>query len=134
MLLKAMIEQTCSYESEKTMRRISALTLVLFFIFSGQVAYASSCGFAPVHNIIIPNGAVASRGDIETAVQAVQDFALKTTQHLNCLDAERETMFLNMNKDQQTRWVEDYDSKTLALAELQNKLNENIRLYNNTNK
>lgn len=112
------------------MRFILLVSAMLLALLNPQASFAKSCGFPPVNSVTIPDGQTANREQIQQAVAQVQNFADKMDEYLNCLDVNRESMLMFMNKDQQVRWNEDYDMSVETLSNLQNSLNEQIRIFN----
>lgn len=111
-------------------RFILISAILLSFAASQPASATTSCGFAPQSTISIPDGQTTSKENIQIAIADVKNFAEKMNTYLTCLEMEREQVFLVMNKDHQKRWVEDYDNNVNVLANLQEKLNEQIRAFN----
>ena len=92
--------------------------------------FAKDCGFPPDYFPSLPDPITSSRTDLTIAVQSVRAFGEVTNAHLNCLDESRAEMFLNMTKEQQNRWLEDYNKIVEDLTNLQEGLNIQIREFN----
>lgn len=114
----------------KKMRLILIVSAMVLVLINTQAAHAKSCGFPPANNVVLPDGNTANREQIQQAIAHVQTFASVMDTYLSCLDTNRESMLMYMNKEQQTRWNEDYDKNVEALSSLQNSLNEQIRIFN----
>ena len=112
------------------MRLFTAIAFSLFLGAYSLPAAAFSCGFAPTDAPVVPDGTKAEREDITAAIEAVQAYATRVNAHLNCLDEERSRLFMNMNKEQQERWTDDYNALIDHLTEIETGLNEQIRIYN----
>ena len=50
--------------------------------------------------------------------------------YLDCLDQNQEEQFFNMTKEQQERWLNDYNTLAEGLADAQEALNKQIRIFN----
>jgi len=105
------------------------LTLTTGLLLS-SLAYAEDCGFPPQNKPVIPDGTTATRDIMTAASESVRSYANVMNQHLNCLQANRDGYFFNMTREQQQRWVEDYNSLVDGLEEVENALNTQIRTFN----
>jgi hypothetical protein len=114
--------------------RLIIVSVMLILVANVQTARAESCAFPPANNISIPDGKTVDRETMQQTVQQVQDFAAEMSDYLTCLDTNRNKTLANMNKEQQNRWNEDYDTNVEGLSVLQTSLNEQIRIFNNLNK
>ena len=112
------------------MRLIVIISAMFFVLLNSQTAHAESCGLPPVNNVTIPDGKTATRETIRHAVQQVESFSSEMDIYLNCLDNNRDSMLMYMNKEQQARWNEDYANNVEILSTLQTTLNEQIRIFN----
>ena len=99
--------------------------------FEAQPARADDCGFEPQASITLPDGLIATRDDMTLAATQVRQYGEAINTYLNCLDVKRPTVMANMNREQQTRWTEDYNGILERLTTLETGLNEQIRAYNN---
>lgn len=103
---------------------------VMVVLFVSLPVRAADCGFPPAGQPPIPDGAKADREIINNAVKAVRDHSIIVNQHLNCLQSRRDELFINMTRDQQDRWIEDYNVVIDALEDLETSLNVEIRAFN----
>lgn len=91
---------------------------------------AKDCGFPPQEKPVIPSGAIANRTQMNAAIAGIRTFGTLVNNYLNCMEANREKMFVHMNKEQRDRWVDDFNGVADELEVLQNKINEEIRAFN----
>jgi len=112
------------------MRWLTALAIIMFISLAASPAAALGCGFPPADYPTVPNGETATREQINVVIEQVRDFGARTNEHLNCLEIERDSMFLNMNRDQQERWTDDFNAIVDKLSEVETSLNEQIRIFN----
>ncbi len=108
-----------------------ALILGLMFSLSGpNYAYASDCGLPPSGAPGVPDGATANDDQIRTAIRAVQDYGTVVQRYLNCMQLKQDDFFLNMNTEQRERWNDDFNTLADLLEDIENRLNEEIRIFN----
>jgi len=112
------------------MRWLASLAVVMVMNMAASPAMALGCGFPPADYPVVPNGETATREQINVVIEQVRDFGARTNQHLNCLEVERDSLFLNMNRDQQERWTDDFNAIVDKLSEIETSLNEQIRIFN----
>lgn len=114
-----------------TLPRLSLIVLAL--VIGGSSAGAKDCGLPPAETPVVPDGRTATGDDIRNATQAVQEYAFKVQNYLNCMELNKEAFFLNMNDGQRVRWAEDYNALADKLTAIETGLNEQIRIYNERN-
>lgn len=95
-----------------------------------QTALADDCGFEPADPPKVPNGANANRDGMDTAVRAVREYSNAMNIYFDCLQLNRDEWFYNMNRDQQARWLEDFDALIDHLTEIETEMNKQIRAFN----
>ncbi len=91
---------------------------------------AQDCGFPPQEKPVIPSGAIANRTQMNAAISGIRTYGTLVNNYLNCMEANREKMFVHMNKEQRDRWIDDFNGVADELEVLQNKINEEIRAFN----
>lgn len=109
------------------------LIIVLSLIIFNPFAWAKDCGLPPAETPVVPDGRSATGEDIRGATQAVQEYAFKVQNYLNCMELNKEAFFLNMNDGQRVRWAEDYNALADKLTAIETGLNEQIRIFNERN-
>ena len=108
-----------------------AFLLGIMFTLSGpNNAHASDCGLPPGGAPSVPDGATANDDQIRAAIRAVQDYGTVVQRYLNCMQLKQDDFFLNMNTEQRERWNEDFNELADLLTEVENRLNEEIRIFN----
>ncbi len=105
------------------------LGFLLTSVLPGE-AKAADCGLPPISAPRVPDGATANDDQIRIAIRAVQDFGTVVQRYLNCMQLKKDDFFLNMSTDQRERWNEDYNTLADLLTETENRLNEEIRIFN----
>ena len=93
-------------------------------------ALAKDCGMPPGDGPVIPDGATATNEEIGIAIRAVQDYGFEVQAYTGCLQLNKDNFFLNMTEPQRERWAEDFNALADHLTDLENSLNEQIRIYN----
>lgn len=91
---------------------------------------AKDCGFPPQQKPVIPAGELANRTQMDAAIAGIRAYGTLVNNYLNCLEGNRAKMFYIMNKEQQDRWVEDFNTVADGLEQLQNQVNAEIRAFN----
>ncbi len=110
---------------------VTALLLgVMLVMTSPDYATASDCGLPPRNAPTVPDGTTANDDQIRVAIRAVQDYGSQVQRYLNCMQLKQDDFFLNMNTEQRERWNEDYNALADLLAEIEGRLNEEIRIFN----
>lgn len=94
-------------------------------------ALAEDCWFPPQDPPVIPEGETATREQMNEAVAHLKDYSTRMNAHINCLQVKRDTLFYNMDKDQQARWQEDFNTIADGLTEVETAMNLQIRIFNN---
>jgi hypothetical protein len=91
---------------------------------------ARDCGMPPGNGPVIPDGVTATNEEIGIAIRAIQDYGFEVRAYTDCLQLNKENFFLNMTEDQRERWAEDFNTLADNLTDLENSLNEQIRIFN----
>ena len=112
------------------MRWFILIAAIIGLGFTATTASANSCGWPPTDYPAIPDGTTANREQINDAIEQVRDFGTRTNAYLNCQEEIRAEIFLNMNRDQQQRWTDDFNAIVDRLSEIETGLNEQIRIFN----
>ncbi|MGY8986249.1 MAG: hypothetical protein ACKVIX_06430 [Sphingomonadales bacterium] len=112
------------------MKFLKIIGIIGLALMASTTTLAKDCGFSPDYYPILPDAITSTRVDLRVAVQAVRAFGEVTNAHLNCLDESRAEVFLNMSKEQQSRWLEDYNKIVEDLTNLEEGLNVQIREFN----
>ncbi len=116
------------------MRRILLFALltgmVSVFALNPAPSHALDCGEHPGKPPTIPEAAAVTRDTINLAVTAIQAYGQAVNIYLDCLDQNQEDQFFNMTKEQQERWLNDYNTLAEGLADAQEALNRQIRIFN----
>lgn len=113
------------------MLRIAFATIALTLVMTASPAMAEDCWFPPTDTPVAPDGLNATREQMSDAISHLKDYAERMNAHINCLQVKRETLFYNMNKEQQARWQEDFNELVDGLTDVETAINQQIRVYNN---
>jgi len=111
------------------MRSLFAVSVLGFMAFTAPVQ-ASDCGVPPAAMPAVPDGKTADSDSMRNAANAVREYSVAMTAFLDCLEMNSDDLHLNMSKEQQTRWTEDFNTMAEGLTELETSMNEQIRIYN----
>lgn len=95
-----------------------------------SVADAPDCGDPPMTEPRIPNAKRSVREDMLAGVNAVKAYSEAIDAWLACKDRRAVTVFGWMNEQQRARWEEDLAKIHEDRVEVQRKMNEEIRLFN----
>lgn len=112
---------------------VKCLFVSLLFVAAlglSQTALADDCGFEPADPPKVPDGTGASREGMDTAVRAVREYSNAMNVYFDCLQLNRDEWFYNMDRDQQGRWLEDFDASIDHLTEIETEMNKQIRAFN----
>lgn len=112
------------------MKRLLIRLLFVVGLFSSQTALAGDCGFPPADPPPVPEGASTDRESMDAGVRAVRDYSTRMNAYFDCLQLRRDEWFYNMNRDQQARWIEDFNEIVDHLTEIETDMNEQIRAFN----
>lgn len=99
-----------------------------------SVSFAAECGDPPPAPEI-PDGKTATLDELRAASAEVKKFAgagdEKGTMELflDCVDSNREAEFELMNKEQQERWMEDFDAMDTERVAVADRFNEQARIW-----
>jgi hypothetical protein len=113
--------------------KFAGLALILGIMFNlsaPNTAFAADCGLPPGDAPTVPDGATATDDQIKAAIREVRDYGTAVQRYLNCMQLKQDDFFLNMNTEQRERWNEDFNALADLLAEIENGLNDQIRIYN----
>jgi len=118
--------------------KIQGFAVILAILAAGVFAAPPAaaivdCGDPPMNRPVIPDGETASRQDMLTAVDAVQAFSDAVDEYLECKDERAQTVFQWMTEEQRDRWNEDTTEIHNRRVEIQRKMNEQIRVFNENN-
>lgn len=91
---------------------------------------AADCPEPPQAPPDLPDGQTADRDQMLDAQRAVKSHSTEVNAYLDCLDSGRDEIFLLLNKDQQARWVEDYQNTVDRLRTLEEGYNIQVRAFN----
>lgn len=91
---------------------------------------AADCPEPPQDPPDLPDGESADRDTMISAQRAVKSHSTAVNAYLDCLDAGRDEIFLLLNKDQQARWIEDYQNTVDRLRSLEEGYNIQVRAFN----
>ena len=120
------------------MRSLFAVSVSVVLAFQAVLlpsqALASDCGMPPSNKPTVPDATTADSASMRTAASAVREYSTAMTAYLDCLEMNSNEMHLNMAKEQQTRWTEDFNAMAEDLTTLETHMNEQIRLYNQRRK
>ncbi|MCH8860908.1 MAG: hypothetical protein IID51_00155 [Proteobacteria bacterium] len=100
-------------------------------LFSSQTALAEDCGFPPADPPPVPEGTRTDRESMDAGVRAVREYSIQMNAYFDCLQLRRDEWFYNMDRDQQARWIEDFNEVVDHLTEIETEMNEQIRAFNN---
>jgi hypothetical protein len=112
-------------------KRLFVRLLFVATLVSSPTALAGDCGFAPADPPPVPEGTSADRESMDTGVRAVREYSNEMNVYFDCLQMKRDDWFLNMNRDQQSRWLEDFNALVEHLTEIETEMNRQIRAFNN---
>lgn len=115
--------------NERKIRKILAAAVFAAGL-AAAPAMAAECGVTPQQDFQVPDGETATRDQMTAAINALRAYGEAVNSYLDCLDANQETQFFNMTVEQQERWIEDYNALAENLSQVQNLLNEQIRIFN----
>ncbi len=113
------------------MKRLLIRLLFVAGLVSGQTALADDCGFPPEDPPSLPEGISANREGMDIAVRAVREYSNQMNVYFDCLQMRRDEWFFNMNREQQARWLEDFNDLVDHLTEIETEMNRQIRAFNN---
>lgn len=111
-------------------KRLCAGFLFATALGMNQTAIAADCGFAPADPPKVPDGVSATREGMDTAVRAVREYSNEMNIYFDCLQLNRDEWFYNMDRDQQGRWLEDFDALIEHLTQIETEMNKQIRAFN----
>ena len=93
-------------------------------------AHATDCPEPPQAPPDLPDGETAGRDDMLDAQRAVKSHSTEVNAYLDCLDTNRDMIFQLLDKDQQARWIEDYQNTVDRLRTLEEGYNIQVRAFN----
>lgn len=112
-------------------KRLFVSLLFMTVLVSSQTALAGDCGFPPADPPPLPNGDKATRESMDSGVKTVRAYSTKMNAYFDCLQIKRDEWFYNMDRDQQARWIEDFNEIVDHLTEIETEMNRQIRVFNN---
>ena len=113
------------------MTRLFIRLLFVAGLVSSQTALADDCGFPPADPPPVPEGTNADREGMDVGVRAVREYSNRMNAYFDCLQMNRDEWFFNMNREQQARWLEDFNALVDHLTEVETEMNRQIRAFNN---
>ena len=114
----------------KLVKRLFISLLLVAELALSQPVLADDCGFPPADPPAVPEGTTASREGMDVGVRAVREYSNQMNIYFDCLQLNRDEWFFNMNRDQQGRWLEDFNELVDHLTEIETEMNRQIRAYN----
>ena len=113
------------------MKRVFLGLLLVVELAMTPPALAEECGFPPADPPKVPEGTTAEREGMDKAVRAVREYSNQMNIYFDCLQLNRDEWFFNMNRDQQNRWIDDFDALVDHLSGIETEMNVQIRAFNN---
>lgn len=113
------------------MKRLLIKLLFVAGLASSQTALADDCGFPPNDPPRVPEGTSADREGMDAGVRAVREYSNRMNIYFDCLQMKRDDWFINMDREQQARWLEDFNEVVDHLTEIETEMNRQIRAFNN---
>lgn len=112
------------------MKRLFFGLLLTAGLASSQTAFADDCGFPPADPPAVPDGTKTDRESMDSGVRAVRAYSAKMNVYFDCLQLKRDEWFYNMNRGQQSRWIEDFNKIVDHLTDIETEMNNQIRAFN----
>lgn len=149
--MQTVSERPCGFVTAGTLgrrRSVLAVPALLFFGFviagvqptalaqSADVLQSAplDCGDPPSPEPAIPDGRTADRATMLAGIRQVREFSKAVDDWLSCKDRRAAKVFQWMNEEERARWDEDIDKVHRARVEVQRRMNEQIRTFNERQK